>query len=66
MNNYYVIVVICLEIKGFITRRGECFQTNCVPSLSVFRANASEALSPLVQNPLRICVSLNPEKTYYY
>lgn len=45
MSNYYGIAVICLEIKGFLTKRGECFQTNYVPSLSLFSGNAS-ALKP--------------------
>lgn len=55
MDNYG-IAVICVESNGFLTRRGKCFQTNFVPSSSLFSGNASEALSWLVQNKLRICL----------
>lgn len=56
MDNYFGIVVICLEINGFLTRRGKCFQTNFIPSSSLFSGSAFEALSLLVQNKLRICL----------
>lgn len=45
-----------LKTNGFLTRMGKCFQNNCVPSSSLFGGNASEALSLLVQNKLRICL----------
>lgn len=64
MNNYYGIAAICLEINGFLTRRGECFQTHFVPSLSLFSENASEALSLLIQNKLRICLPKKLDKTF--
>lgn len=55
MDNYYGIVGPYFKTNGFLTRKGKCFQTNFVPSSSLFSGNASEALSLLVQNKLRMC-----------
>ena len=54
MDNDYGLVGSYLKTNGFLTRKGKCFQTNFVPSSSLFSGNASEALSLLVQNKLRI------------
>ena len=50
------MAIISLEINGFLTRKDECFQINCVSSLSVFSGNPFKVLSLLAWNKLRICL----------